>query len=151
MTVESTAASDVLAVERHTHWNYFEAVICIYPDKHAKSNWDIVQNPLGDPHISSSLSLRLYCCVPLKVISIAEKLALVIPNRDCSLLVYHLSNAQESCSGMPNTWTSPHLRQLKIFVCDSHPAIAPKTRKGGELKTSLHNLNTERVWWQWFL
>lgn len=90
-----------------------------------------------------SLSLWLHCCIPLRVISITEKLALVIPNRDCSFLLYHLSNARECCVGKPNIWISSHWWQLKTFVFDSYSGIVPKTRKGQELKTPLHNLNME--------
>lgn len=69
-------------------------------------------------------------------------LTLVTPNRDYSLLVHRLSNAQNSSARMPDTWTSLHVQQPKIFVSDSHPEIAslPET---GERWT--HNLNAESI------
>lgn len=143
VTAETAAASDGLAGERSTSWNYFEAVICICPGKHAKSNWDIVQNPPGDPHISGSLFLQRHCCIPLKVISITGKLALAIPRRVCSWLVSHLWNTRGSCAGMAGIWMSPHLQLLELLVFDSHPEITPSTRKGLEMEISLQDLNTK--------
>lgn len=143
VTAEAAATSDGLAGERSTSWNYFEAVICICPGKHEKSNWDIVQNPPGDPHISGSLFLQQHCCIPLKVISITGKLALAIPRRVCSWLVSHLWNTQGSCAGMAGIWMSPHLQLLELLVFDSHPEITPNTRKGLEMEISLQDLNTK--------
>lgn len=140
MTTEST---DVLAVERSTHWNYSEAVICMYPDRRAKPNWDIVQNPHGDSHISASLSpLWLHCCVPLKVISITEMLALVIPTGTAASCI--ISQMPRRAVLQSQTPECPHTDDNWRLLCVTVTLKLPLEPEKGKSRKLLYTIWTQR-------
>lgn len=141
MTTEST---DVLAAERSTHWNYFEAVICIHPDRHAKPNWAIVQNPHGDAHISASLSLSLWlqCCVPLKVISITETLAQVIPTGTAASCIIS-QMPRRAVLGSP-TPECPHTDDNWRLLCATVILKLPLKPEKGKSRKLLYTIWTQR-------
>lgn len=102
MTVQSTAASNILAIESIEHIEIILKLSFAYTQTSMRNQTEILfKIPQEIPTFQAlSLSPQLY---PVKVISVTEKLVIAIPDRDCTLLVYHLLNAQENCTEMLDT------------------------------------------------
>lgn len=102
MTVQSTAASNILAIESIEHIEIILKLSFAYTQTSMRNQTEILLKiPQEIPTFQAlSFSPQLY---PMKVIPVTEKLVIAIPDRDCTLLVYHLLNAQENCTEMLDT------------------------------------------------